>query len=105
MVSEYNSSLVSENKIPNHYFENISIEIKRLAIENSFLETDGFLKIATVSETVNEVKKFLKKFQSYFPRLFDLSDQVELTSFIIDAIFKILPLFPNASCYSHYRYY
>jgi DNA mismatch repair protein MutS2 len=90
MVSEYNSSLVSENKIPNHYFENISIEIKRLAIENSFLETDGFLKIATVSETVNEVKKFLKKFQSYFPRLFDLSDQVELTSFIIDAIRKVI---------------
>ena len=90
MVNEYLSSFENENRIPNHYFEDISEEIKRLAIENSFLETDGFLKLAAVSETVNELKKFLKKFETYYPSLFILSDEIEFTSFIVDNIKKII---------------
>ncbi len=90
MVNEYLASFENENRIPNHYFENISEEIKRLAIENSFLETDGFLKVAAVSETVNELKKFLKKFETYYPSLFILSDEVEFTTVIIDSIKKII---------------
>ena len=90
MVNEYLASFENENRIPNHYFENISEEIKRLAIENSFLETDGFLKVAAVSETVNELKKFLKKFETYYPSLFILSDEIEFTSFIVDNIKKII---------------
>ncbi|RKF03265.1 DNA mismatch repair protein MutS2 [Tenacibaculum lutimaris] len=90
MVNEYLASFENENRIPNHYFENISEEIKRLAIENSFLETDGFLKLAAVSETVNELKKFLKKFETYYPSLFILSDEIEFTSFIVDNIKKII---------------
>ena len=90
MVNEYLASFENENRIPNHYFENIYEEIKRLAIENSFLETDGFLKVAAVSETVNELKKFLKKFETYYPSLFILSDEIEFTSFIVDNIKKII---------------
>ena len=90
MVNEYLASFENENRIPNHYFENISEEIKRLAIENSFLETDGFLKVAAVSETINELKKFLKKFETYYPSLFILSDEVEFTSVIVDSIKKII---------------
>ena len=62
LVNEYVSSFISENKIPNHGFENISQEIFTLNIENSFLEAAAFLKITTVSETVNELLKFFKKF-------------------------------------------
>ncbi|CAM1358175.1 Endonuclease MutS2 [Tenacibaculum sediminilitoris] len=90
MVNEYLASFENENRIPNHYFEDISEEIKRLAIENSFLETDGFLKVASVSETVNEQKKFLKKFQTYYPTLFALSDEVEFTTAIVDNIKKVI---------------
>lgn len=90
MVNEYLSSFENENRIPNHYFEDISEEIKRLAIENSFLETDGFLKVSSVSETVNEQKKFLKKFQTYYPTLFALSDEVEFTTVIVDSIKKVI---------------
>ncbi|REH50591.1 DNA mismatch repair protein MutS2 [Tenacibaculum gallaicum] len=93
MVNEYLASFENENRIPNHYFEDISEEIKRLAIENSFLETDGFLKVASVSETVNEQKKFLKKFQTYYPTLFALSDEVELTTVIVDSIKKVITPF------------
>ena len=52
LVDEYLSSFVSDNRIPNHGFDNILESIKRLAIENSFLETDAFLKIATTSNQV-----------------------------------------------------
>ena len=90
MVNEYVASFENENRIPNHYFEDISEESKRLAIENSFLETDGFLKVSAVSETVNEQKKFLKKFQTYYPTLFALSDEIEFTTVIVDSIKKII---------------
>ncbi len=90
MVWEYNASLVSENKIPSHYFDTISLEIKRLGIENSFLEPESFLKIATVSKTVNELKKFFTKFKTYFPVLFSLSDVVESTPIIIEAVEKVI---------------
>ncbi|CAM1363376.1 Endonuclease MutS2 [Tenacibaculum litoreum] len=90
MVNEYVASFENENRIPNHYFEDISEESKRLTIENSFLETDGFLKVSAVSETVNEQKKFLKKFQTYYPTLFALSDEIEFTTIIVDSIKKII---------------
>ena len=90
LVNEYLASFENENRIPNHRFDNISENIKRLAIENSFLETDAYLKIATTSETVNELKKFLKKFQTYYPTLFIFSEKIELTTIISDEIKKII---------------
>ena len=90
LVNEYLSSFENENRIPNHNFDDIIESIKRLAIENSFLETDAFLKIATTSETVNELKKFLKKFETYYPTHFMLSESIEFTTFIVDAIKKII---------------
>ena len=90
MVYEYNASLVSENKIPNHNFDAIIVETKRLAIENSFLEPDGFLKISKVSNTVNELKKFLTKFKIYFPSLYQLSEQTTHTEVIVTSIESII---------------
>jgi DNA mismatch repair protein MutS2 len=43
-TSEYLSSFQNNNAIPNHGFENISAELKFLAIEDSFLETNAFKK-------------------------------------------------------------
>ncbi|MCF2873971.1 MULTISPECIES: endonuclease MutS2 [unclassified Tenacibaculum] len=90
LVNEYLSSFENENRVPNHYFEDITEETKRLAIENSFLETEAFLKVATVSDTVNEQKKFLKKFETYYPTLFTLSENIEFTTFVSDSIKKII---------------
>jgi DNA mismatch repair protein MutS2 len=90
LVNEYVSSFINENKIPNHNFENISQEIFTLNIENSFLEAGAFLKIATVSETVNEILKFFKKFETYFPTIHQISQEIEFTTVIIDAISKII---------------
>ncbi|MDG2193980.1 MAG: DNA mismatch repair protein MutS [Polaribacter sp.] len=90
LVNEYLSSFISENKVPNHAFENISQEIFTLNIENSFLDAAAFLKIATLSETTNELLVFFKKFENYFPTLFQVSQQIELTTVVIDAIKKIV---------------
>ncbi|MFD0992095.1 endonuclease MutS2 [Tenacibaculum geojense] len=90
LVNEYLASFENENRIPNHGFDNISEAIKRLAIENSYLEAEAYLKIASVSNTVNEQKKFLKKFKEYYPTLFELSEQIEFTTFIVDVIQKII---------------
>ena len=92
LVDEYVSSFESENRVPNHNFDNISSSIKRLAIENSFIETDAFLKIATTSLTVNELIKFFKKFQIQFPAFYELSQKIEFTTYIDDEIKKIIEI-------------
>ncbi len=92
LVNEYLSSYQSENRIPNHSFDNIIESVKRLAIENSFIETDAFLKIATTSLTVNELIKFFKKFKVQFPTFFELSQEIEFTTFIDDEIKKIIDI-------------
>ena len=92
LVDEYLTSFESENRVPNHGFDNIIESVKRLAIENSFIETEAFLKIASTSITVNELIKFFKKFKIQFPTFFELSQQIELTTFIDDEIKKIIDI-------------
>ena len=92
LVNEYLSSFQSENRIPNHGFDNITEAIKRLSIENSFIETDAFLKIATTSLTVNELIKFFKKFQVQFPTFYKRSQKIEFTTYIDEEIKKIIDI-------------
>ena len=92
LVNEYVSSFESENRVPNHNFDNITASIRRLAIENSFLETNDFLKIATTSLTVNELIKFFKKFKTQFPTFYELSQKIEFTTFIDDEIKNIIDI-------------
>jgi DNA mismatch repair protein MutS2 len=89
-TSEYLSSFQNNNAIPNHGFENISSEIKFLGIEDSFLETGSFKKIATLSETVNILLQYFRKFHDYYPALHTKSLQVELTKEIIRLIEEIV---------------
>jgi|TARA_B110000879_G_scaffold19815_1_gene24370 DNA mismatch repair protein MutS2 len=92
LVNEYLSSFQSENRVPNHGFDDVTESVKRLKIENSFIETVAFLKIATTSLTVNEHLKFFKKFKVQFPTFFDLSQKIEFTTYIDDEIKKIIEL-------------
>jgi DNA mismatch repair protein MutS2 len=92
LVNEYLSSFQSENRIPNHGFDNIIAAVKRLGIENSFIETVDFLKIATTSLTVNEHIKFFKKFKVQFPVFFELSQKIEFSTYIDDEIKKIIDI-------------
>ncbi|MBP6557253.1 MAG: DNA mismatch repair protein MutS [Flavobacterium sp.] len=89
-TSEYLSSFTNNNAIPNHGFENISNDIKFLNIEDSFLEVGSFRKIATLSETVNVLLLFLKKFNDYYPKLNEKATQVEYTKYIIQKIDEVV---------------
>jgi DNA mismatch repair protein MutS2 len=89
-TSEYLSSFTNNNAIPNHGFDNLTNDLKFLAIEDSFLEVGSFRKIATLSETVNVLLLFLKKFHDYYPKLNEKASQVEYTKFIIQKIDEIV---------------
>ena len=89
-TSEYLSSFSNNNAIPNHGFDNLTTDLKFLAIEDSFLEVGSFRKIATLSETVNVLLLFLKKFHEYYPKLNEKAAQVEYTKFIIQKIDEIV---------------
>ena len=79
-TSEYVSSLVSDNRIPNHGFDSIDGDLKLLKIENTTLEIRGFRRIGSICKTVTEHKKFFKKFQEYFPLLFEASVEIQLNT-------------------------
>ena len=76
-TSEYLSSFISENRIPNHGFESIHTELQLLRIENTTLEISGFSKIGTICKTVTTHKKFFKKFKEYYPLLCETIAAVE----------------------------
>jgi len=89
-TSEYLSSFQNNNAIPNHGFDAITNEIKFLGIEDSFLEVAGFRKIATISETVNILLHYFRKFEEYYPKLHIRAAQVELTKEIITMVDEVV---------------
>lgn len=92
-TNEYLASLHNDNRIPNHGFEPITKEIQYLKIENSFLETSSFKKIASVSQNCNEIIVFLKKFEEYYPILSKFSSSIQVTKVLIEQIDAIIDRF------------
>jgi DNA mismatch repair protein MutS2 len=92
-TSEYLSSFSNNNAIPNHGFENINYELKFLAIEDSFLEVGSFKKIANLSETAITLIQFLKKFEDYYPNLYQKASQIEIVKLIIQRIDEVVDKF------------
>lgn len=89
-TSEYLSSFTNNNAIPNHDFDNLTQDLKFLAIEDSYLEVSSFRKIATLSETVNVLLLFLKKFHDYYPKLNEKAAQIEYTKYITQKIDEVV---------------
>ena len=87
---EYVSSFQNNNAVPNHGFESVSYEIKFLGIEDSFLESGSFRKIAALSETVNILLQYLRKFDDYYPNLNKKASEVTLTKEIIQKIDEVV---------------
>tara|TARA_R110002050_G_scaffold56512_1_gene127019 strand:- start:120366 stop:122540 length:2175 start_codon:yes stop_codon:yes gene_type:complete len=92
-TSEYVSSFTNDNRIPNHGFDAINNELKLLKIENATVELSGFRKIASICNTVNTLKKFLKKFKEYYPLLFEASEMVALNTEIPNRIDAVIDKF------------
>ena len=92
-TNEYVSSFYNDNRIPNHGFEPITKEIKLLHIENSYLDTKSFKKIASITLTINDIAKFLKKFEEYYPSLLQLSSPIEVVKQVVSEIDAIIDRF------------
>ena len=93
LTNEYLSSFYNENRIPNHGFEPITKEIHLLKIENSYLETHSFKKIASISINCNSILNFLKKFEEYYPTLFEYGTSITVTEELINKINLIIDRF------------
>ncbi len=92
-TSEYLSSFISENRIPNHGFDQINGELQLLKIENTTLELQGFRRIATICTTVTTHQKFFKKFKEYYPLLHEFADELEPNTEIPELINQVIDRF------------
>lgn len=89
-TSEYVSSFTNNNIIPNHYFDTIDYELKFLGIEDSFLELSSFKKIATLTETTINLITYLKKFEEYYPYLYQDAVEIPLEKAILKEIENVV---------------
>lgn len=92
-TSEYLSSLISDNRIPNHGFEDIHSELKLLKIENTTLEIGGFRRIGAICTSVMTHKKFFAKFKEYYPLIFEIAQEIELNTEIPQQIEGVIDRF------------
>ncbi|WP_426430314.1 endonuclease MutS2 [Winogradskyella sp. HB-48] len=92
-VNEYLSSFDNDNRIPNHGFESISKEIKLLKIENTYLEVASLQKLVSISLTSNALVKFFEKYKDYYPKLYQYSQHVEITTSIIEQVDAVVDRF------------
>lgn len=92
-TSEYLSSLISDNKIPNHGFDSIQGELRLLKIENTTLELQGFKRIASICDTVLTHQKFFKKFKEYYPLLHDFALELEPNTEIPSLVNQVIDRF------------
>ncbi|HFS67304.1 MAG TPA: DNA mismatch repair protein MutS, partial [Flavobacteriia bacterium] len=68
-TDEYLKSLESENPLPYHYIEPFDEALKKLSVENTFIEPKALLNIAQAVEIIQQLHKFFKKLDNYFPSL------------------------------------
>jgi DNA mismatch repair protein MutS2 len=92
-TSEYLSSFSNNNAIPNHGFENILYELQFLAIEDSFLEVTSFKKIGNLTETAITLIQFLKKFETYYPKLYQRTIAIDCVKLITQRIDEVIDTF------------
>ena len=97
LVNEYLSSYQNDNRLPNHYFDDIQKEIHLLKIENSYLEPASFLRVANNVNTIFELLKFLKKFKTIYPSLYTFSEEIEYQKLITENINNIITSFAEVN--------
>jgi len=69
LTNEYLTALESDNPLPYHYIQPFEDSLKKLEIENTFIEPKKLLNIANAVGIINQLHRFLIKMQAYFPEL------------------------------------
>ncbi len=90
LVNEYVASFENENKVPNHHFEEITAQLHLLSINDSFLEAGAFQDIVSIATTSNFLIVFFKKFKEYYPTLYKVASEIELTYIISETTKNII---------------
>lgn len=90
---EFVGSFENNNRIPNHYFDEITKEIHLLSIENSYLEPASLQKLGFLTTMVLELLKFLKKFEFLYPTLAQNAVKLPYEPSIVLKIQKIISPF------------
>lgn len=91
LTEEYKASLTGDNRIPEHEFESLLTELKRLKIENYTLDIRSFQKIQALVKTANQLVRFFEDFKNFYQQLHLLSkpdyyniEIIEKIAFVID---------------------
>ena len=92
-TSEYRSSFDNNNSLPNHGFEDVAADLKFLAIEGSHLDAPAYRKLASLSETANQMLQFLEKFKEYYPTLATIAGKYQKSKIISDTINAVIDPF------------
>jgi len=92
-VSEYQTSQYQDKPIPRHGFDDISTELKRLAIEGSILDVEAFVKFKSISEIANDHIIYFKKYKEVYPQLYKKVSRLYLTTDIIEEVNRIIDRF------------
>ena len=88
LVNEYLVSLETENQLPHHYIKTFQNSLKKLSIENSFIEPKELINIAQAIEIVISLNKFFTKFKNYFPFLLEQNEKLKFHPEIAQLIRK-----------------
>ena len=73
--------------------DSIAKELQLLGIEDTYLETQSLKKFVSISLTVNEILKFLKTFEEYYPNLHRYTTHIEITSELIEKVDAVVDRF------------
>jgi len=87
-TNEYLGSLESENPLPHHFVKPFQESLKKLSVENSFIEPKDLLNIAQAVEILVQLQKFFKKLNTYFPGLLQEIEKLKIHREIAKLIFE-----------------
>ncbi len=94
-TNEYLTSLESATPLPYHYIKPFNEAVKKLDIENSFIEPKNLLNIAQAVDTITGLKKFFTKLSSYFPYLLNEIKQLKIHPAIAKTIHQKIDTYGN----------
>lgn len=88
-TNEFLSGLQSENRFPFSEYDDIREDLEKLSVENYQMSASCFLAIKSQMLQIKELKRFLEKFESYFPVFYNHIQKLDLREEIIKKINEI----------------
>ena len=88
-TNEFLSGLQGENRFPFGDYSDVREDLERLEVENFRMPPSTFLAIKTHMQQILELKKFLEKFESYFPVLHSRVQKIDYQKEVLTQIEKV----------------